>query len=179
MIIRDLVLWKFDVALQNSNPTALLLNTTSKGMPVPLFMLLNSNEMVLESNLLNFNDLVQSLAAQAQSLLLLFSSKWSLPRLLLFSSLSFSLLFSVQRAKKQASSFAISMYVLVCFLRQLSTYLMWNVKRKDYCVLTYLFSTIRLHILGDHPYITPAKGLGGWGQKNGNFCWLSVLFMLT
>ena len=22
----------------------------------------------------------------------------------------------------------------------------------------------------DHPYITSAKGLGGWDQKNGNFC---------
>ena len=22
----------------------------------------------------------------------------------------------------------------------------------------------------DHPYITSGKGLGGWGQKNGNFC---------
>ena len=31
----------------------------------------------------------------------------------------------------------------------------------------------------DHPYITLAKGLGGWGQKNVNFCWHSVLFMLT
>ena len=29
----------------------------------------------------------------------------------------------------------------------------------------------------DHPYITSAKGLGGWDQKNGNFCWCSVLFM--
>ena len=26
------------------------------------------------------------------------------------------------------------------------------------------------HIQKDHPYITSAKGLGGWGQKNGNFC---------
>ena len=26
----------------------------------------------------------------------------------------------------------------------------------------------------DHPYITSAKELGGWGQKNGNFCWRSV-----
>ena len=25
----------------------------------------------------------------------------------------------------------------------------------------------------DHPYITSAKGLGGWDQKNGNFCWCS------
>ena len=27
----------------------------------------------------------------------------------------------------------------------------------------------------DHPYITSAKGLGRWGQNNGNFCWCSVL----
>ena len=44
-------------------------------MPVLLFMLLNSSEMVLGSNLLNFKDLVQSLTAQAQSLLLLFSKE--------------------------------------------------------------------------------------------------------
>ena len=31
----------------------------------------------------------------------------------------------------------------------------------------------------DHPYITSAKELGGWGQKIGNFCWFSVSFMLT
>ena len=31
----------------------------------------------------------------------------------------------------------------------------------------------------NHPYITSAKELGGWGQKNDNFCWRSVLFMLT
>ena len=29
----------------------------------------------------------------------------------------------------------------------------------------------------DLPYITSAKG--GWGQKDSNFCWLSVLLMLT
>jgi hypothetical protein len=23
----------------------------------------------------------------------------------------------------------------------------------------------------DHPYITSSKGLGGWDQKTGNFCW--------
>ena len=28
------------------------------------------------------------------------------------------------------------------------------------------------------PYITSAKKLGGWGQKNGDFYWRSVLFML-
>ena len=33
--------------------------------------------------------------------------------------------------------------------------------------------------LRDHPYITSAKGLGRWGQKNGKFWWSSVLFMLT
>ena len=32
---------------------------------------------------------------------------------------------------------------------------------------------------GPSLYYTSAKGLGGWGQKNGNFCWHSVLFMLT
>ena len=37
----------------------------------------------------------------------------------------------------------------------------------------------RPDFLGDHRYITSAKGLGGWGQKNGKFCWGSVLFMLT
>ena len=35
-----LVLWKFGVSLQN--PTALFLNTTSKGMPFLLLMLLNT-----------------------------------------------------------------------------------------------------------------------------------------
>ena len=142
-----------------------LLKTTSKCMPVPLFMLLNSYEMVLGSNLLNFNDLVQSLAAQAQSLLLLFSSKWSLPRLLLFSSLSFSHLFSVQRAKKQASSFAISMYVLVCFLRQLSTYLVWKGKTIVYlptCFLQfdciYLSDRVR-QILMTTICLIPRKGV--------------------
>ena len=29
-----------------------------------------------------------------------------------------------------------------------------------------------------HPYITSAKGLSVWGQKNGNYCWRSVVFML-
>ena len=46
--------------------------------------------------------------------------------------------FSVQRAKKQASSFAISMYVLVCFLRQLSTYLMWKEKTILYLPTCFL-----------------------------------------
>ena len=30
----------------------------------------------------------------------------------------------------------------------------------------------------DHPYITSAKELGGWGQKNDSFCWRSLLFIL-
>ena len=30
----------------------------------------------------------------------------------------------------------------------------------------------------DQPYITSPKGLGGWGQNSGQFCWRSVLFML-
>ena len=30
----------------------------------------------------------------------------------------------------------------------------------------------------EHPQFTSAKWLGGWGQKNDNFCWRSVLFML-
>ena len=28
-------------------------------------------------------------------------------------------------------------------------------------------------LIRDHPFITSAKGLGGWGQKNGTFCWRS------
>ena len=37
--------------------------------------------------------------------------------------------------------------------------------------VTYMHSKyLVLPILRDHPYITSAKGLGGWGQKNGNFC---------
>ena len=31
-------------------------------------------------------------------------------------------------------------------------------------------AVIRTLQIRDHPYITSAKGLGGWGQKNGNFC---------
>ena len=35
------------------------------------------------------------------------------------------------------------------------------------------------HEVWDHPYITSAKGLGGWDQKNYKFCLRSVLFLLT
>ena len=28
-----------------------------------------------------------------------------------------------------------------------------------------------IHYTRDHPYITSERRLGGWGQKNGNFCW--------
>ena len=38
------------------------------------------------------------------------------------------------------------------------------------CILSFLI------LLKDHPYITSAKELGGWGQNF--FCWRSVLFML-
>ena len=33
--------------------------------------------------------------------------------------------------------------------------------------------------LWNHPYITSAKGLGGWGQKIDYFRWRPVLFLLT
>ena len=38
---------------------------------------------------------------------------------------------------------------------------------------------IRSTCLRGHPYIMSAKGLGGWVQKNVNFCWSSILLMLT
>ena len=52
------------------------------------------------------------------------------------------------------------------------------------CQNAWIFTSMTLVVeyqfwAGDHPYITSAKGLVGWDQKNGNFCWCSVLFMLT
>ena len=45
--------------------------------------------------------------------------------------------------------------------------------------LSDLLLLLLLLSLGDHTYITSAKELCGWSQRNGNFCWRSVLFMLT
>ena len=35
----------------------------------------------------------------------------------------------------------------------------------------------QIKLLRDHPYITSAKGLGGWVKKNCSFCWRSVLYL--
>ena len=52
----------------------------------------------------------------------------------------------------------------------------WNVgKWKE----IHCHSSHQLFVLRGHPYITSAKGLGGWGQKIGNFFWRSVPFMQT
>ena len=40
-------------------------------------------------------------------------------------------------------------------------------------------ATSKWNVFKDHPYITSANGLGGRGQKNVNFCWRLVLFMLA
>ena len=37
-------------------------------------------------------------------------------------------------------------------------------------LLDFAFANASEFALGNHPYITSEKGLGGWGQKNGNFC---------
>ena len=46
-------------------------------------------------------------------------------------------------------------------------------------LLGFAFANASKFAFRDHSYITSEKGLGGWGQKNGNFCWRSVLFMMT
>ena len=40
------------------------------------------------------------------------------------------------------------------------------------CFVNSLFDNLSLFLTlhRDHPYVTSAKELGGWGQKNGNFC---------
>jgi hypothetical protein len=58
----------------------------------------------------------------------------------------------------------------------------WTVGCIVLCTMPFWITTYIYYVhdcVGDHPYIASAKGLGGWGQKNGNFCWSSVLIMLT
>ena len=44
-----------------------------------------------------------------------------------------------------------------------------NKKRHTYIQTLFAASLLESDWTRDHPYITSAKGLGWWGQKNGNF----------
>ena len=50
----------------------------------------------------------------------------------------------------------------------------WNFfklsSQKDTTTKKEVTMPANIRFVRDHPYITSAKGLGGWGQKNGNFC---------
>ena len=47
------------------------------------------------------------------------------------------------------------------------------------CTSTLSSNSPSCAYLGTIPILRQQKVLRGWGQKNGNFCWRSVLFMLT
>ena len=89
-------------------------------------------------------------------------------------------IFTFDSKKEQTFSFCLFFEVHMLFLHQTPMFSLHRqlkihrgikniIKEKSFLVVKTPTTKIRGFLSRNHPYITSAKKLGGWGQKNGKF----------